>query len=527
VSVRLGHIKRGERIASVGRGVQFFAPPLLVDPRFSSESIGVLVRGQEVVARPGVTRFPTVAQSLGNVPLSGSLHVRVNNNLHTVVATKTKLWYESAGAWVDGQHTTAFTGTDGDPFGFATVFGDLYMSNGVDKIWKWRSPTDDLGNGVGKNIEVATSFPSRFLAPFANRLFAAYTIEGGVHVSDRLRWCASGNTAVWDAITNLTAGRLDTVDHPGPITGIYPFNNFLAVLKRDSILRLFETGQLTPSFILQEGCSEAGCIEGRTLVEVDGLLYFLGRNNVYAWDGVARQPTPIGTSVRTRLFSELNRSELRKAFAFYHELYDEIWFVIPTVAALWPDVAYVYNRIEDAWSRTPFDATCHVYYPSVVLDDTIDSTTTDGPIDEDSTPIDATLTGASHFQSLLGRTSNQLFKLDETTTTDVSTAISKDWRSSDSRFLDEDELERLVTVNRVWLTVRLAGQAPSVEVSISGDGGEAWASCETKVLPGVGVFRVPFSAHITLSQARVRITTTGQFALIGYSYEYVERAELR
>jgi len=91
------------------------------------------------------------------------------------------------------------------------------------------------------------------------------------------------------------------------ITGLHAFQGVLAVFKERSIWIL--SGNSSDTFYRRKVVPGIGCRSHHSIVEVDDLLYFLGEDGFYAFDGTdARKisdlfnvPDPIGPDMRTRV----------------------------------------------------------------------------------------------------------------------------------------------------------------------------------------------------------------------------------
>lgn len=513
-------------------GLVTSVPGLYIDQRYSPNMDNVRIYAGEVLNRPGSTYLPAASQTLDNIPLAGGLQRTSSGGVYTVLGTNGKWYYYDTGTptWteISNGSSPAFTGTDTDPWDFAVVHGRLVGSNGVnaDLCYEWEDPSVNLGSGAGKIHQLTNSYAAKYVNAFADRIFLANTIESGTAIVDRVRWNATGlaNHNVWNPATDATAGFLDLVDTPGAITGAQPLFGRHYVFKRDYIHRFTETGLTTPSFTVQTIVDGVGCAEGRTLVEINSRLYFLGSDNVYRWDTSSR-PEEIGTPIRNELFDILDRSEIRKCFAFHHELFNEYWLCIPSTNASWPDRAYVFNYESKSWTKSMLDVTCAVPYrtvdPSPQIDDVMKQ------INSEPTPIDSALSGADVLYPVLGREDKKPVQIDDTSISDadgVTPTLSFD--SSDTVFGAKDG-HTLATVHRVILTVRGRSSAV-VSVELSVDGGQTWTSLGSQTtLSNNSTHFLYYPCRVTGQHGRIRATTSNPLALQGLAYEVLHRAEAR
>lgn len=497
-------------------------PGLFIDKRYSPAMDNIRIYAGEVLNRPGTVFLPSASQTLDNIPTGGMHQKTVAGAVYSVMATKTKWYAYDTGTtlWVDRTGGASFNGTDNDLWDFAVVHGKLIGSNGhnTDKCYEWVDP-------AGGNItQLTNSFGARYVEAFADRIFLHHTTETGATIGDRVRWNASGSGQhnVWDPASDATAGFIDLVDTPGVITGARPLFGSHYVFKRDYIHKITETGLTTPSFSVQTVVDGIGCIEGRTIVEIAGMLYFMGREDVYRWDTASR-PEPIGTKIRNELFDQLGRDEVRKAIGFHHELFNEYWLVIPDSTATWANRVYMFNYIEGSWTRAMFEATCHTPFQVVDSSPSIDSL--GNAIDSYVTPFDSALSGADVLFPVVGREDKKPVQIDDTSISDADGSIPLASFDTADTLFGPTEKHVSATANRVILTVR-GRAAAAITVELSVNGGKAWTNLGTQTtLSDSSVHHLYYPCRVTGQQGRLRVTTSDAFAYLGHAFELIQRAE--
>ena len=499
-------------------------PGLFIDKRYSPEMENLRIYAGEVLNRPGTVFLPNPAQTLDNIPIGGMQQKTIAGAVYSVLATKTK-WYAfdtGSSLWVDRTGGASFNGTDNDLWDFAVVHGMLVGSNGdnTDKCYEW---TDPAGGNI---VQLTNAEGARYVDAFADRIFLAHTTEAGATIGDRVRWCGAGPAQhnVWNTATDATAGFVDLVDTPGVITGARPLFGNHYVFKREYIHRITETGLTTPAFSVQTAVDGIGCIEGNTITEIGGQLYFLGRENVYRWDTASR-PQPIGTTIRNELFGLLGRDEVRKCIGFHHELFNEYWLIVPDSSATVANRAFIFNYIENSWTKAVFEATAHSSFQVVAASPTINSLT--DPIDSYVTPFDSALSGADVLFPIIGRVDKKPVQIDDTSISDADgTTPMASFDSADTLF-GPAEQHRRATVNRVILTVRGRSNA-TIKVELSVNGGKAWTNLGTQItLSDDSSHRLFYPCRVTGEQGRIRLTTSNPFAYHGHAFELIHRAEAR
>lgn len=91
--------------------------------------------------------------------------------------------------------------------------------------------------------------------------------------------------------------------------------------------------------------SGAGLIGPMAAVEFEGILYWMGNRNFFAFDGFVRE-LPNSGDVRDFVFEGLNLSQKEKCFAFANASNREIWFAYPSAESTEID-RYVIFHIRD------------------------------------------------------------------------------------------------------------------------------------------------------------------------------------
>ena len=108
---------------------------------------------------------------------------------------------------------TALTGGDTQWFSFETSQNSIVFCQGVDKIQRHDISTVSTAYAVlNANAPI-----TRYLTRFANRLIAAYTIEGGVSKPFRIRRPVADDHTNW---TGSGSGFTDQTEYPFQLRGI-------------------------------------------------------------------------------------------------------------------------------------------------------------------------------------------------------------------------------------------------------------------------------------------------------------------
>jgi hypothetical protein len=397
------------------RGLFTAAPGMFIDPRFSPFVDNLRFYKGEVLNRPGLRYFPDPQQRIPGVPTAGHLLVLPDRTYYTMLgtggsnaATRRILYYDTAGVWTDITGSATFTHTSSDPWAFASSYSasvgpaaNAYFTNGIDALYKWS------GSGNIAAVADALAYPARYLVSWSNKLVMAHTVESGSTLAERVRWSDDGDAEVWTPTATNRAGASDRREIPGEITGMQPYGAINYIFKRSGIIAMRDTGQLAPAYIFQTAVDGIGTLCGGSIVNIHGMMYFLGEDDIYAFDGASR-PVGIGTGIRDELFGALNYGRVRQVFAFHHAVFNEYWLFIPTGTSTdgteldaYPNRAYIYNYIAKSWGRADINATAHVLAKSTGEFLTIDEL--DFPIDSWVTAIDSGFGGSDVYFPVLGQ----------------------------------------------------------------------------------------------------------------------------
>ena len=71
------------------------------------------------------------------------------------------------------------------------------------------------------------------------------------------------------------------------------------------------------------------------VVEVKGQQYFIGRDDIMAFDGNTMQSI-VHNRLRSRLAANVNNERRAKSWAAHYEKLNEVWFAVPSATAEFP-----------------------------------------------------------------------------------------------------------------------------------------------------------------------------------------------
>ena len=167
-------------------------------------------------------------------------------------------------------------------------------------------------------IEYATQLNNRIFAVEGNNIYSS----------------AQGNFADWTTFADVdgnpdpTGAFATDVGSVGRFNGIVAYKNRIVCTKPDFVYEIYGD---RPPYTVQE-IAKTGCIDGRSICEVNSVLYWLGRQGIYAYTG--GQPRIISDKLNIDFTEGVAGTDGRK---YYCSLYSDKWqlYVYDTFTNLW------------------------------------------------------------------------------------------------------------------------------------------------------------------------------------------------
>jgi hypothetical protein len=227
-------------------------------------------------------------------------------------------------------------------------------SGGNDELWAIFTNGSDLiqrytGSDECDDLTGPTVY-SKYIAAYFDHIVLAWAtiVSTGVQLPQSIYWNDRGDPEEW---STGSASFADLLKEDDRITGLEVLKERLYVFKEYSIVEGYWTGLVSPALeFTQNKVVEIGCPNGRTIANAGNFLIFLGRDNVYVFDGF--QVTPIGGDIQRYLIQQLNSQYSYKNFA--HVIFDEnlycLFVATTTNTTTAPDTVFVYNWEEQSWT---------------------------------------------------------------------------------------------------------------------------------------------------------------------------------
>lgn len=213
--------------------------------------------------------------------------------------TAQKLYYvpDNGGAKVE---ITGATFTKGKRLQFSTYINNLYMTNQTDGYFRYDN----------SNLTAPTANPDP--APFAkwiiphgdNRMWLA----NSANERSRVWYSGDSDPNSWDLDSCFDVSS----DDGDEITGLASFLSDLYIFKDNSIWVAQGTYDPDNELSISKRVSDAGCVAGRSIVTINNRIYFLGKEGIYEFDGVAAR---IVSEPITNIIKGINPSQKQYATA--------------------------------------------------------------------------------------------------------------------------------------------------------------------------------------------------------------------
>jgi len=176
----------------------------------------------------------------------------------------------------NGSAATALTGASfTKPVEFSTYINNLYITNQDDGYFKYDNST----------IAAPPANPDpapycKWLIPHGgNRMWAANTASA----RSTLYYSGDSDPTAWD----LESSADISSDDGDEITGMASFMEDLLIFKNNSIWVAQGTYDPDNELSIVKRVTDVGCVAGRSIVTLNNRVYFLGKEGIYEFDGVA------------------------------------------------------------------------------------------------------------------------------------------------------------------------------------------------------------------------------------------------
>lgn len=140
----------------------------------------------------------------------------------------------------------------------------------------------------------AAYLSAKYILVTNDRMFLANCYEDNKHYPTRIHWSQINNPEKWAIESTSEADYFDLGINSLEITGLGYSNNVVFIFTRNAIWRSDYEG-FDSKFRTTKFTSNTGCLYNYSVITVNEIIYFIGKDNIYSIDNLTI--TPIGTSI--------------------------------------------------------------------------------------------------------------------------------------------------------------------------------------------------------------------------------------
>jgi hypothetical protein len=449
--------------------------------------------------------------SAADTPLEINTYKQLDGSpKYLVVIDEDDLNYWNGSAW--SVATGTLTGSSTDRIRSAMVLDELVFVNGVDEPKSW------TGSATFANLSADSNRPTcaRFVVGFADRVILGDIGTGSSRDTQRLDWSASGNI---DDFTSDGSGGANLYDsQPGsyadPIMGLLVFGSYLLIPRLNSWWLGVRTGDVNAPINFAPHIVGNGVLaEDSLCVVADQGVAYLGHDNVYLYHPSLQAPIPIGTPIKDRLFSVLDRTKLNKVRCAFVPDTQTYWLLIPDTTNTWGRTAFVFMldpfKFEQkfVWRERTFSHDISIMGVG------------------QTSGLGASPTEQAKSLLIADSAGNNLYDSDSADTSNGGTAFTSTYESP-SFDLGSDQMQL------VWIALKYkAGSTATVGISFSTDGGTTYSSADSYSLaasagPREVILWAPSGIYGRSIMYKITVAGTQDINLLSYKLAYLNRGPI-
>lgn len=342
----------------------------------------------------------SIAASSGDT--GGGSVIKAEYEIHVGAADSTANIGWGSGAW--GEGTWGTPRSSSGILQFARTWSgnnygeDLIVSPRGNAIYIWVA-----ANGLGIRAQLISQAPSTnefvVVSPENRYIIALGAYDDVNSVSDPMlvRWSSQNDYTDWTASTINTAGSNRLSDGNLIICGVITRGSII-ISTDTTIYQMYPDSNFVFAF---NTLGIGGCISPNGMVEYNGIVYWMGADNFYAYNG---NINIIPCDVRTYVFENLNTLQNYKIYAWVNSAWNEIWWFYADANSTECNRYVAFDYLQNIWHYGSRDMTAG-HDKGVVTPNPI-ATGSNGyqyslesGVDEDGAPMDTLLlTGATQIQ---------------------------------------------------------------------------------------------------------------------------------
>lgn len=296
-----------------------------------------------------------------------SLALANNANTYWAYASKDKVYATDGASHLDVSHADYSATADINWTG--GVFGGIgILNNGVNVPMQWGD--DSEGPSLTKTLKPLENWSStssttcRFIRPFKNYLVAGDINENGNRNPRLLHWSHPAPFGTipssWDyADTTKDAGRYEFSETNDFLVDCMALNDVNIIYKEHSTWGMQFIG--APSiFRFYQIFSDLGALSRRCSAVFSGSNHAVfGHNDIYIHNGQTLQSIA-EKRIKDWVYNQIDQDTYVRSFVVPYYVENEIWFCFPQSGSAYPNLAMVWNYLENTTTIRELDNISHI-----------------------------------------------------------------------------------------------------------------------------------------------------------------------
>jgi len=338
------------------KGLNTDLSPWELPPEFISSGKNFRVLGDRIISAGSSETYdtPTTAFTAGR-----NTFVKTPSAEYWMVFGRNDVYVFDGASWTEiSSGAYAGISTDGELNWTMAMLGIVPIVNNPAHYPEYWSP-QSAGQVLqalpfdASNTWSDKSYTCQVIRAHKNVLLALNLSEGAVELPHSYRWShPADNNGIpfsWDEQDDSAlAGKAQLGGHTGSIVDGLSLRDSFIVYSETGINVLDWTGD---EFVWRrrELSSSYGALTKDCIAEIDGNHFILTDGDILINNGNSIDSI-IHNRIRTRMLSNMNADYYHRSFVVKFTAKKELWFCVTEDNAQYPNVAYVYNWKDDAWS---------------------------------------------------------------------------------------------------------------------------------------------------------------------------------
>jgi hypothetical protein len=229
---------------------------------------------------------------------------------------------------------------------------DLIASPRDEGIFRWLGSGDlatraaILSNAPITNKQVVVSSEDRYLI--------ALGAHDGIDSDPMLiRWSSQDNANDWTPTTTNTAGDKRLSLGNQIVCGVISRGQVI-IATDTALFAMYPDSTFIFGF---KTLGLGGCIGPNAMIEYNGVVYFMGINDFYQYDGIIKV---MRCDVKQYVFTNIDRTQGYKVYAGVNSLYNELWWFYQDTSGSDCNRYVAYDVAQDVWHYGSWDRTAWI-----------------------------------------------------------------------------------------------------------------------------------------------------------------------